>query len=237
MNLILLHKRDFVSNQKVVLKDRRFDYIRDVHKAKTGDTLLCGLINSKIGNGKITKFSSRHIEMDVCLENDPIDPLPLILVLALPRPKMLKRIIESVVSLGVKDIYLINSWRVEKSFWQSPLLKDQNLEKYIYLGLEQSKDTVLPKIHQKRFFSSFVKEELALIAKDSLKFTAHPKTDKLCPAGLNEKITLVVGPEGGFIDLEIETLEEIGFNTISFGKRILKVETAVTYLIARIFSK
>jgi len=163
-------------------------------------------------------------------------PLPLTLVLALPRPKMLKRIIESTTSLGVKDIYLINSWRVEKSFWQSPLLNPDHLEKHMILGLEQSRDTMLPRIYQKRFFTRFVKEELPIIAKDSLCMTAHPKTADNCPSGVNKKITLVIGPEGGFIDIEIATLEQSGFASYHIGPRILRVETAVTSLISRLYT-
>ncbi len=174
--------------------------------------------------------------MRVCLENDPLIPLPLTLILSLPRPKMLKRIIENITSLGVKKIYLINSWRVEKSYWQTPLLDKENLEKSMILGLEQSRDTMLPKIYQRRFFTQFVKEELPLISKDSMCITAHPKALKKCPSNVKNRTTLVIGPEGGLIDKEIATLENIGFSSFHIGQRILKVETAVTYLLARLFT-
>ena len=235
MNLIVLKNSDFINNKVVRLKGRRFKHLCTVNQIKKDDELSCGLLNGKIGTGVITKISDNFLEMRTCLENRPPAPLPLTLVLSLPRPKMLKRIIENVTSLGVKKIYLINSWRVKKSYWQSPLLDKDNLEKYLILGLEQSCDTILPKIYQKRFFTSFVKEDLPLIAKDSMCITAHPKTLKKCPSNVNNKTTLVIGPEGGLIDKEIETLENIGFETCNIGQRILRVETAVTYLIARLF--
>ncbi|WP_457554123.1 16S rRNA (uracil(1498)-N(3))-methyltransferase [Desulfobacula sp.] len=236
MNLILLDPKDFIDSEHVILKGRRFKHLILVNKVIKNARMICGLLNGKIGTGLITSVSHNCIEMDVCLDYDPPPPLPLTLVLALPRPKMLKRIIESATSLGVKNIYLINSWRVEKSFWQTPLLNQDNLLKYMTLGLEQGRDTVLPKIYQKRFFTGFVKQELPLIAKDSLCMTAHPKASNICPAGLNKKITLVIGPEGGFIDIEVETLEQSGFLSYHIGPRILKVETAVTYLISRLYS-
>ena len=236
MNLVLLEPGDFIDSEHVRLKDRRFKHLISVNKVMEGDQVVCGLLNGKIGSGLVKKRSHDFIEMEICLDHDPPAPLPLTLVLALPRPKMLKRIIESVTSLGVKDIYLINSWRVEKSFWQTPELTCDPLEKHMILGLEQGRDTVLPRIYQKRFFTGFVKEELPLIAKDSLCMTAHPKTSRLCPSGINKQITLVIGPEGGFIDIEIATLEQQGFASYHIGPRILRVETAVTYLISRLYS-
>jgi len=236
MNLLLLEKKDFIGAGKVLVSGRRFEHIKKVLKATTGTMLSCGLINNRMGTAIVTGVYDDCLEMEVCLDKDPPKPIPLTLVLALPRPKMLKRIMESVVSLGVKDIYLINSWRVEKSFWKSPVLEKENLEKYFRLGLEQGKDTMMPNFYQKRFFSKFVKEELPIIGKDSLCITAHPKTSNICPNDVNKKTTLVIGPEGGFIELEVKTLEDAGFETFSIGERILKVETATTYLISRLFT-
>ncbi len=236
MNLVLLDSGDFIDPDHVRLKDRRFKHLVSVNKVMEKDRVVIGFLNGKIGFGMIQKLSHDFVDMQIILDHDPPDPLPLTLVLALPRPKMLKRIVESVTSLGVKNIYLINSWRVEKSFWQSPLVNQDQLEKQMILGLEQSRDTVLPRIYQKRFFTGFVKEELPLIAKDSLRITAHPKASDTCPAGINKAITLVIGPEGGFIDIEIDTLEQAGFVSYHIGPRILRVETAVTYLISRLYS-
>ncbi len=147
MNLVLLEDNDFIAQNHVKLKGRRFNHLSSVNKVKINDQLVCGLLNGKVGTGLITGISNTSLEMKVSLTKDPPDSLPLTIVLALPRPKMLKRIIESVTSLGVKNIYLINSWRVEKSFWQSPMLDEEYLKKYMMLGLEQSRDTILPEIY------------------------------------------------------------------------------------------
>jgi RsmE family RNA methyltransferase len=236
MNLVLLENKDFIDDERVIIQGRRFKHLVSINKIMKNDQLVCGLLNDKVGTGLITKISNNFLEMKIHLEKEPPGPLPLTLVLALPRPKMLKRIIESVTSLGVKKIYLINSWRVEKSFWQSPLLKEDQLRKYMILGLEQSRDTKLPKIYQKRFFTPFATKDLPDISKNSLCITAHPKTSNLCPSGINKEITLAIGPEGGFIDIEVATFEKQGFFSCHIGQRILKVETAVTYLISRLYS-
>lgn len=236
MNLVLLDQEDFVDHETVVLKGRRLTHLLSVNRVREKDSLVCGLLNGKIGTGVVRKRCETFLEMTVELTQDPPEPLPLNLVLALPRPKMLKRIIEAATTLGIKNIYLINSWRVEKSFWQSPLLDMEELQKYMVLGLEQGRDTTMPRISLNRFFTKFVTEELPHISKDSLRITAHPKAGQICPSGVNTETTLVIGPEGGFIEIEIETFEKHGFLSCHIGPRILRVETAVTYLVSRLFA-
>jgi 16S rRNA (uracil1498-N3)-methyltransferase len=236
VNLILLDKEDFTAPGQVCITGRRHAHITDVLKAETGDKVACGFVDGNLGSGIITRMDHTRVVLKVTLDRPPPPPLPLNLVLGLPRPKMLKRIIQNVTALGVKQIYLVNSWRVEKSFWQSPLLADEKLAEYQRLGLEQAKDTCMPMIHKKRFFARFVKNELPAVAKNTRCITAHPKTDQICPAAVNQPVTLAVGPEGGWIDLEVSTLEKIGFVTCSTGSRILTVETAVTALISRLFT-
>ncbi len=235
MNLILLTSGDFIGSDRVSLTGRRHAHIKNVLKAVTGDRVACGILNANMGTAVILHLDDKKVDMAVTLNQAPPAPLPVTLVLALPRPKMLKRIIQNVTSLGVKDIYLVNSWRVEKSFWQSPVLTDEKLCEYALLGLEQAKDTKMPDIHKKRFFAGFVKQELPKIANGCLCIMAHPKTHHPCPNGVNQPVVLAVGPEGGWIDLEVKTLEDIGFVPYSIGSRILTVETAVTCLLSRLF--
>ncbi len=235
MNLVLLEQKDFVKDGCVILFGRRFEHLKRVNKIVEDDILTCGFLNGKIGTGRVVKVSDQSVEMIICLDRQPPSPLPLTLILALPRPKMLRRIIQNVTTLGVKTIYLINSWRVEKSFWKSPVLTEDSLREQMILGLEQSCDTTLPTIYKKRFFTQFVNEELADISKGAFCMTAHPKAQAVCPVGVTNESVLVVGPEGGFIDIEIDTLKKVGFLPYHAGKRILKVETAVTYLISRLY--
>lgn len=236
MNLILLYPQDFIAPDTVRLTGRRHTHIRKVLQAKPGDSVTCGLVNGKTGQGRLTNLSFDQSELIVSLDQDPPPLLPLKLVLALPRPKMLKRLLQNVTSMGVKEIYLVNSWRVEKSFWQSPVLAKEKLAGYMELGLEQARDTIMPELHIKRFFARFVKNELPHIAQNTHCLTAHPKTDQPCPAGINCPATLAIGPEGGWIDLEVKTFEEIGFTSYNIGPRILTVETATTTLISRLYN-
>ncbi|WP_043318570.1 16S rRNA (uracil(1498)-N(3))-methyltransferase [Microbulbifer sp. HZ11] len=235
MNLILLAPEDFQSSTKVLLRGRRFQHMADVHRAEIGDRMKVGVVNGQIGEGEITHRSDDHIAMTVTLDRDAPAPLPLTMVLALPRPKMLKRTIQHATALGVKTLYLINAYRVEKSFWQSPWLAADRLREQCVLGLEQAVDTKMPQIELRKRFKPFVEDELPSIAEESLKLVAHPVTKQPCPVDIQQQTTLAVGPEGGFIPYEVEKLQEIGFQSVHLGPRILRVETALPVLLSRLF--
>lgn len=238
MNIILLTKKEWANAElgRVVLLDRRAHHIATVIKPVLGDRLRVGVLGGAMGEGVVQRVNDGRVELDVVLNQDPPPPLPLTLLLALPRPKVMRRVLQSCVSMGVKDIYLINSYRVEKSFWQTPFLTPESLHENTLLGLEQGRDTLLPKIQLRKRFKPFIEDELPAIATGKQCFTAHP-VDNSQPiaAQPTQPTVLAIGPEGGFISYEVDKLAELGFKTIIAGPRILKVETAVPALISRLF--
>ncbi|HVT05362.1 MAG TPA: 16S rRNA (uracil(1498)-N(3))-methyltransferase [Thermoanaerobaculia bacterium] len=234
MNLILLLPEDFVAESKVLLRGRRLLHIREVHRAVEGQALTVGRLDGLIGTGRVISISRDQVELDVELTREPPPPLPLTLVLALPRPKVLNRVIAAISSLGVKKLYVVNSWRVEKSYWKSPRLSSENLREQCILGLEQAGDTMMPQIEMKRLFTPFLRDELAGIAEGTRRLVAHPYESVPCPSATRGPITLIIGPEGGFIEDEIRAFCDLGFEPVSIGPRILRVETAIPYLLARL---
>ena len=104
MNLILLFDDDFLSDARVRLTGRRLQHVRDVHRAAVGESLTIGVANGRIGRGTITALTDDAVEMDVTLDRDPPSPIPLTLILAFPRPKVLNRVIAGASSLGIKRI-------------------------------------------------------------------------------------------------------------------------------------
>jgi RsmE family RNA methyltransferase len=197
--------------------------------------LRIGVIDGKMGRGRIERVDADGLEMRVHLDADPPAPLPLHLILALPRPKVLNRTIAAAASMGIREIHLINSWRVEKSYWKSPRLSPENLRLQSILGLEQAGDTVLPSIRLHRLFTPFVRRELPGIIGGRLALLAHPGGAIEAPHHIAQPAVLAIGPEGGFIEREVETFREIGFTSVSLGARILRVETAFAYIIGRLF--
>lgn len=236
MNLILLFQKDFVTTHQVILSGRRHEHITKIHQAKIGDQLTVGLLNGKIGKATICEINNNAIILDTTLNQAPPTPLPLTLIIALPRPKMLKRILQTCATLGVKKIILLNSYRVEKSYWQTPLLSPDKINEQLILGLEQGKDTLLPEVILEKRFKPFAEDRLPDICEGTTALVAHPISDTPCPQNLSTDTTLIIGPEGGFIPYEVEKFISAGCTNIHLGKRILRVETAIPVLLGKLFS-
>ncbi|QHF26572.1 16S rRNA (uracil(1498)-N(3))-methyltransferase [Pseudomonas sp. R32] len=235
MNLLLLEEADFIAADRVVLADRRFTHMQEIHRVAVGDTLRVGRIGGLMGQAVVLRLEGHEAELSVSFDQPPPAKLPLTLVLALPRPKMLRRVFQTVATMGVPKLILVNSYRVEKSFWQTPFLEPVAIREQLILGLEQTRDTVLPEVIIEKRFKPFVEDRLPAIAQGTLGLVGHPGPYPPCPRGLNEPVTLAIGPEGGWIPYEIDLLGKAGLNPVQLGERILRVETAVTALLARLF--
>ncbi len=235
MNLIILSKNDFIEGtSRVNIQDHRLEHILKVNKPSVGDELRVGLINGKIGYGRITRIEENKVEMDVVLDREPPAPLQLTLIFAMVRPRVFKRVLTQVSAMGIKKIIVINSYRVEKSFWKSPVLEEESLNKYLIRGLEQGQDTVVPEVLIRPLFKPFVEDELPDMTKGTLPFVAHPYTSEPCPYNIGSPVTLAVGPEGGFIPYEVNKFIECGFTAVHLGERTLHVESAISGLISRL---
>lgn len=235
MNLLLLRDEDFVSVDRVQLRGRRLQHLLQVHQAQVGDRLKVGRLGGLMGQGELLGLSTEHAELRVQLDQWPPAKLPLTLLLAMPRPKMFRRILQHATTLGVAEIILLNSYRVEKSFWQTPFLQPEQIEDNLLLGLEQARDTALPRVRIEKRFKPFVEDHLPGIIAETLALVAHPGHYPACPRAVTQPVTLAVGPEGGWIAYEVDKLLEAGFQPVQLGERILRVETAVTSLIGRLF--
>ena len=235
MNLLLLEEADFIAPDRVILRDRRLTHMQDVHRAVVGDSLRVGRIDGAMGSDELLRLEAHEAELLVNLDLAPPAKLPLTLVLALPRPKMLRRVLQTVSAMGVPRLILVNSYRVEKSFWQTPFLEPAAIREQLILGLEQARDTVLPQVLIEKRFKPFVEDRLPAVVEGTLGLVGHPGPYPSCPRGLDEPVTLAIGPEGGWIPYEIDLLGKAGLQPVQLGERILRVETAVTALLARLF--
>lgn len=233
MNLLLFTDSDRLDEGCISVSDYRLKHLLQVHRAKCGDRLRVGELGGLMGSGDIVELNNERAVLAVTLNEPPPPKLPLQLILALPRPKMLRRILRSVAELGVSELHLINSYRVEKSYWQTPALHADTVHAYLLQGLEQSRDTILPQVHCHHRFKPFVEDLLPGIIGSRRALLAHPGDYPACPASLEGDSLLVIGPEGGFIPYEVERLQAAGCSTVSLGPRILRVENAVCSLLGR----
>lgn len=243
MNLLLFEPDEIGEDNTVRLHDRRGLHIARVLSCKPGDVIRAGVLNGPVGNGEILTILDDGRNVVVVLrfsaEGGLSEPPAVDLVMGLVRPIMLKRILSQVTSLGVGRIFLINSRRVEKSFFQATLLKDENYRSYLVDGLEQAKDTRMPDISVHERFKPFIEDFIpAIAAQYARMLVAHPDSAmdlKRALGGKNQgRILLAVGPEGGWIDYEVERFLAHSFVPVNLGRRVLRTDTAVVALLAQL---
>lgn len=235
MNLLLLDAVDFIADDRVLLRDRRLTHLQQVHRAEAGEQLRVGRVGGNMGSGQLLRLDAHEAELQVSFDQPPPAKLPVTLLLALPRPKMLRRVLQTVAAMGVPRLVLLNSYRVEKSFWQTPFLEPAAIHEQLILGLEQARDTVLPEVIIEKRFKPFVEDRLPQLAADTLGLVGHPGDFPHCPRAVTQPVTLAIGPEGGWIPYEVDKLAAAGLRPVQLGERILRVETAVSALLARLF--
>ncbi|SIS99058.1 16S rRNA (uracil(1498)-N(3))-methyltransferase [Neptunomonas antarctica] len=235
MNLILFNESDFCAHNRICLRDRRHKHIVDIHKAQPDSSLRVGQINGLSGTGQVISIDDTQVTLEISLTQAAPAQLPLTLLLALPRPKMLKRILQTISTMGVKELYLLHSYRVDKSYWSSPLLAENAINEQLQLGLEQAMDTHMPVVHVRKRFKPFVEDELPAICANTRGLVAHPYYAIECPEPGLCPTTLAIGPEGGFIPYEVEKLKQAGLTPFHVGQRILRVETAIPAILSRLF--
>jgi RsmE family RNA methyltransferase len=243
LNCILLPK-----NAKSISDPEQVTHIKEVLKSQVGDSLTIAEIGGYIGKATITHINDNEVLLtDVMLDKKPPAKLELTIVLALPRPKVLRRLIMDMTSLGVNKLIIVNSYRSQKSYWQSPLLK--RIDEFIFEGLQQAIDTVPLVVEFKKRFKPFVEDEFPALlvdqnaeGKQSHAVIAHPYATQSWKTYLdiakyktNHKDTmpkvLCIGAEGGWIDYEVDLLCQHGCTSVSLGERILRTETVVNVLL------
>jgi RsmE family RNA methyltransferase len=229
VNVLLLEPSEVGNEGEAEVAGRRCEHVRKVLRKGIGDTLRVGVIGALLGEGVIEAIDGDHMRVRCRFDAPPPAKRALVLVLALPRPPVLRRVLQHATAMGVTKIVLLHTRRVEKSYWGSPALHDDAVREQLLLGLEQAVDTVLPEVAREPRFRPFVEDRLA-----GRVLVADPSATTPCPVDVAEPLTLVVGPEGGLIPHELELLRASGAELVGLGPRVLRVETAVVALLARL---
>ena len=234
MNIVLLDERQTQTALWKITAKRQLEHLKTHVDVQVGDTLKVGIINGKRFLAEVLEITEQAITVKALHEEAVPQKLPVTLILAMPRPKVLRRLIADSVTLGVEKIVLIHSYRVDKSYWQTPFL--QQLDHYVTLGLEQAGDTIPPQIDIYKRFKPFVEDVLPhLIQPNCPAFVAHPYVEQEMPFAIQHACSIVIGPEGGFIPYEIDLLMKNGCQAMNLGNRIIRTETVISYVLGRLF--
>ena len=228
MNLVLLAAPDIIPHtSRALLRGRRHAHVLTVHRARPGDVLNVGLEDGQMGQGKVLRLTDTELEMEVVFNTAPPPKVPVILAVALMRPPVLKRVLQTATAMGVTEIHIFHARRVEKSFWNSTSLAPAEIREQLVLGLEQAKDTRLPSVIYHKKFKPFVEDVLPNLLLGRRGVVADPSGQPF-NKGAQGPAVLIIGPEGGFIPYELEKFLATGCVLAGLGPRILRVETAVT---------
>ena len=139
MNLILLFEENFIGDNTVEIRGERAKHIIGIHKPLPGKEFTVGLLNGKIGKGKLLKTEENTVKMEINLTENPPAQAPVTLLVALPRPKTLKKVLQASTSIGVKKIIFFESWKVDKSYWKALSWKMMKSRQIACLGLSRQK--------------------------------------------------------------------------------------------------
>jgi len=236
VNLILLEQGDLRADGTARLDGRRAVHVREVLRPAPGDTLRVGVAGGSLGTGEVLSLAGGEVVLRVVLDRAPPPRSRVDLLLALPRPKILRKVLHAAASMGIGRVVLLGSYRVEKSYFGSPLLAPAALEAELRLGLEQGRDTIAPEVLVRRFFKPFVEDELDALSAGAQRLLAHPEAaaplEALSPAA--GRALVAIGPEGGWTPYEAAELERRAFAPFSLGPRVLRVDAAVPYLAGQV---
>nr|WP_236672890.1 16S rRNA (uracil(1498)-N(3))-methyltransferase [Comamonas sp. JC664] len=236
--MLLLLDEDFLPDGTARLTGRRAQHAREVLRAEPGESLRVGRLGGLTGTGEVLENSAGVLHVRVTLTEPPPPRAGVDLLLAIPRPKALKKVLPAVASLGVDRIVLVNAARVEKSYFDSKVLDAAFVHELLIQGLEQARDTRLPEVLVRERFRPFVEDELdAVFGPRSLRLLPHPPARQpLRASGVEtaQRVVLAIGPDGGWVPFEADLLEAHGFHPFSLGPRILRVETAVPVLLGQV---
>ena len=239
MNRILFEVAE-INDGIAEIGDVRAEHILKILHGEIGQEIKVGVVDGRIGSGRILEVSARDskVKISLTVEKNPL-PSWCDLILAPPRPRVMKRLLPQLATLGVGRIFLVGAKKVEKDFWGATLLKEANYRPLLIDGLMQGGvATELPRLETRRNFRKFLKEEIETLFPATERYVAHPYGEEAernggDGRGGGGRRVFAVGPEGGWTEEEVSLLEAHGFRRLSLGKRILRTDTALVALLSR----
>lgn len=239
MNLLLLEAEELPpAGASCTLAGRRAAHLREVLKVVPGSRVRLGVVGGGLGHGEVLAVQGEEISLAVTIDRPAPPRLPVRLLLAVPRPKVLLRTVAIAASFGVERIDLTNAWRVDKSYLGSPALLAEALGRAARDGAEQGVTTHLPELVVHRRLMALLDEfPGGERSPERLHLVAHPGAPPLEAVqrpGELRPVTVALGPEGGWIQREVDTFEQRGFRQVALGAAILRVEAAVAALLGQL---
>lgn len=234
MNRLILEESDFISKERCLVSGRRFRQLVDVIKTPVGKVCKAGLLGGKRGTAQAVAVTENDITFDVSLTEEPPEPVCVRLAIAMQRPQTFSKVLHIATTMGVKKILFFHSFKVEKSYWQSPRILPENFRGELIEALEQCGDTILPEIEFCSRFKDFSDGRLQEFAAGTQMIFGDPPATEDAARYNGTPVTLIVGPEGGFTEYETQKMRELGCCGVTLGSRILRTEYALAALLGKL---
>ena len=234
-----------VQEDKVEIIGTDVNHIKNVLRAKVGDKIqVCNKERMKDYVCNIEKVYTDKIicKIDEFLENDTESNVQVTIFQGLPKADKMELIIQKSVELGVYDITPVEMKRcVVKLNDKDKEKKLQRWQKISEVAAKQCERGIVPKINEivnvKNICNLCKNYDIVLVAyenekenkiKKELTILKNEKTNDLV------KIAVVIGPEGGLEEKDVEELKIAGAKIVTLGKRILRTETVALNVLSNI---
>jgi len=236
MNLILLETDEVDSSARAELDDGRAAHLINVLQVTTGDVIRVGMLDGPRGTATVQSVIDGRVQL-ACAFEASLPPTPRVdVLLALPRPKVMRRLWAQLAALGVGQIILTNAERVERNYFDTHVLTPECYRPLLIEGLQQARDTRLPRVSIHRQFKILIEDRLDTLFGAGRRLVADPAVDGTArdrsALREGERVLLAIGPEGGWNDFERQLLAAHRFQPISLGSRTLRTDTACVALVA-----
>ena len=240
MNIIILEPGELNPEGRVRLSGPRAAHLLNVLRVMAGQTVRIGVLNGARGTATVDSTVGESVDLTCVLDAEALPRPRVDLLLAVPRPKVMRRLWAQLTALGVGRIILTNAERVERPYFDTHLLDPERYRPLLIEGLQQSRDTMLPTVSIHRRFKVLVEDELDGLSDTGLRLVADPgamtPASEVVSAHLgtdpHARLLLAIGPEGGWNDFELRLLDAHGFHRIGMGPRTLRTDTACLALLA-----
>lgn len=234
--MLLLETAD-LSDDVAALHGPRAAHLINVLHVVEGQTVRVGLVGGRLGTATVVSMAGDSVALRCLFDASGPSRPGVDLLLALPRPKVMRRLWAQIAALGVGDVILTNAGRVERHYFDAHVLAPETYRPLLIEGLQQAKDTWLPRVSIHRQFRKLVEDELDALCPARIRLVAHPGAGRALrsavPAGGgDDRVLLAVGPEGGWNAFELGLLGGHGFTIVDAGPRSLRSDTACIALLA-----
>lgn len=230
MNLVLIDSAE-LAGHSVTFADARAVHLRKVLKVAVGQTVRIGRIDGPLGVGTVQAISADGVELRCAFEPDLPPPPRVDVLLALPRPKVMRRLWAQLAALGVGQVILTNAEKVERDYFDSHVLEPEGYRPLLIEGLQQARDTRVPRVSIHKRFKVLIEDDLDTLCPSSRRIVAHPAAeaslfDAASGIARDQRVLVAIGPEGGWNDFELGLLDAHGFVRAGIGPRTLTTTTA-----------